>query len=174
MPGPFRGFSPFRFLIGLFCVMASASSLQFQAADHGQPASFRLNPAGPTSAYCCLGEAANPGPDGSSVISTSNPSGLRGKEPQIASSEPGICSFSETQLSDMTFRAFETTFLRLTAERQRHVRVNGGAPQLRSNSLWAGSWSGVLQCSDFPCRPSRWAWPQTSGQAAASWLCSTS
>ena len=160
VPGPFRRFSPLRFLVGLFSLMASAHSLQATAAAPVLSVSGTCRNTDPLSGYRRMGEAANPGPGGSFVLSTSNPSGLRGKEPQISFLEPGIWSFSETQLSDVSFRATKAALLRQTAAQSRLVRVHGGAPvPLRSNSLWAGGWSGVLQMSDFPCRPLQWSWP---------------
>ncbi|CAE7028137.1 unnamed protein product [Symbiodinium sp. CCMP2592] len=77
------------------------------------------------------GEAEHPGP--SSVppffISTSNPSGLRAKEPHYTATG-----------------------------RSAHV-LSGAPAALRVNSQWAGTWTGVLQVSDLPCRPLNPNWP---------------
>ncbi|CAE7325636.1 unnamed protein product [Symbiodinium sp. CCMP2456] len=51
-------------------------------------------------------------------------------------------------------------FRRHATDMGRQARSVAGAPApLRVNSLWAGSWTGVLQVSDYPCRPFRLPWP---------------
>ena len=108
------------------------------------------------------GEADHPGPSTDSLfsISTSNPTGLRAKEPHSMAWGPGIHCFSETQLSAVTLPACKQQFRWCARQANRDVRVLSGAPApLRVNSLWAGSWSGVLQASDLPCRCQSLCWP---------------
>ena len=107
-----------------------------------------------------VGEASNPGPAGRLLISTSNPSGVRGKEALIAEHHEGIHCLSETQLSAVSVVPSRKSIQRGAFAQQRHVRVITGHPApLRSGSLWAGSWSGVLQASDYPCRELTLNWP---------------
>ena len=100
-----------------------------------------------------VGEATNPGPSGPLFISSSNPSGLRGKELQSG------------QLAFIVMPRHSSVAARhlirhLGATQQRHLRVLAGAPApLRPNSLWAGSWTGVMQSSDYPCRPLTLGYP---------------
>ena len=63
-------------------------------------------------------------------VPTANPSGLRGKEPILAGLGPGIWCLSNRSTVTSAYTA-----------------------QLRVNSAWAGSWSGVLTLSDWPSRP---------------------
>ncbi|CAE7670713.1 unnamed protein product, partial [Symbiodinium sp. CCMP2456] len=108
------------------------------------------------------GEADHPGPSPAPPfsISTSNPTGLRAKEPHFMAWGPGIHCFSETQLSAVTLPACRQQFRLCAREANRDVRVLSGAPApLRLNSQWAGSWSGVLQASDLPCRSQSLCWP---------------
>ena len=108
-----------------------------------------------------IGEADNPGPQAclepSAIsdthdllhIGTTNPSGLRRKETEAIALGPGIWTFSETQLSSQTA---PTTIRQLkwhARQQRREIHVHTGAPvAVRSNSSWAGSWSGVLTLSD--------------------------
>ena len=107
-----------------------------------------------------FGEADHPGPVANLFVSTNNSSGLRGKEAHYATLGIGIHSFSETQLSAATFPGRRRQFQACAKAAGRHARVTSGAPAaLRANSDWAGSWSGVLQVGDHPCRPYKVDWP---------------
>ena len=109
--------------------------------------------------FCRIGEASNPGPD-VLWVSSSNPSGLRGKEALCSELQPGIHCFAETQLSGVTLPAARRGLQAAARAQHRCVRVLTGADApLRSNSLWAGSWTGVLQASDFPSRVLQLNWP---------------
>ena len=108
-----------------------------------------------------IGEAVNPGPpaSGELYISTSNPSGLRGKEMHVADWPPGIATFAETQLSAQTFPAARRALQLLARQQHRSLRVHTGAhAPLRPGSAWAGSWVGVMQASDYPSRLLRLPW----------------
>eukprot|EP00438_Fugacium_kawagutii_P020571 Skav226934 [mRNA] locus=scaffold965:110011:119532:+ [translate_table: standard] len=102
------------------------------------------------------GEALNPGPSCQSGVvpfSFANPSGLRGKEEVIVALGPGVHSFAETQLSRTTQRSCAKSLRFHASQVHRDLRVHLGAPVVtRSNSTWAGAWSGVGTISDFPSR----------------------
>ena len=93
-------------------------------------------------------------------ISCSNPSGLRGKEPLLLSLGPGIHAIAETHLSDVTLPAVSGILSRNAHHSNRLVRSLAGTPvALRHSSTWAGTWSGVLTASDFPCHSLDISWP---------------
>lgn len=103
------------------------------------------------------GEALNPGPPcdlaGIVPFCFANPSGLRNKEEVIISMGPGVHSFSETQLSKQTQRSSAKALRYHASLAHRDIRVHYGAPVApRSNSSWAGGWSGVATISDYPSR----------------------
>ncbi|CAE7506880.1 aquIMA [Symbiodinium sp. CCMP2456] len=105
------------------------------------------------------GEASNPGPEPLISFGTSNPSGLRGKEQHVADLGPGIWQLSETQLSAISLPSSSRALKALTAALHRDVRIFAGAPApLRTGSSFAGSWTGVLTLSDYPCRPVQLQW----------------
>ena len=109
--------------------------------------------------FCRFGEATNPGPGPLIFVGTSNPSGLRNKEQLIADLGPGVWQFSETQLSAVTLPVSSRALKALTRAQHRDVRIFAGAPApLRPGSHFAGSWTGVLTMSDFPCRPVQLQW----------------
>ncbi|CAE7241535.1 aquIMA [Symbiodinium microadriaticum] len=109
--------------------------------------------------FCRFGEATNPGPGPLIFVGTSNPSGLRNKEQLIADLGPGVWQFSETQLSAVTLPVSSRGVKALTRAQHRDVRIFAGAPApLRPGSHFAGSWTGVLTMSDFPCRPVQLQW----------------
>ena len=119
------------------------------------------SPARPSNAFSVsdhlrrVGEATNPGPCPHTLqIGTTNPSGFRGKEAVLLECGPGIFGLSETQLSCHTQKSTRAAVSALGRSSHRHVRTFFGAPApLRPGSLWAGSWTGVLQMSDYPVRP---------------------
>ena len=93
-------------------------------------------------------------------ISTSNPSGLRGKVPHALELEQGVHCFSETQLSSITLPQTISQFRVLGKQQGRNVRaVAGAAAPLRAHSEWAGSWSGVLIAADWPTHSAQMPWP---------------
>ena len=107
------------------------------------------------------GEADHPGPCHPDLVyvGTSNPSGFRQKEHILAQLGPGIWQLSETQLSTATIPSSCRALRSQCRAMQRDVRVHTGAgAPTRSNSDWAGSWSGVLTASDFPSRPLSIPW----------------
>ena len=107
-----------------------------------------------------IGEARNPGPSGDFFISSSNPSGLRSKEGLTSDFGFGVHCFSETQLSAVSLPVCIQQFRSLARGSGRSARVLSGSPApLRVNSHWAGSWTGVLQVSDVPCRDYSVEWP---------------
>ena len=107
-----------------------------------------------------VGEASHPGPAGDFWISTSNPSGLRGKEPHLVELGVGVHCVSESQLSAVTFPQVRACLQSLARQQNRSLRCLAGWPvALRANSSWAGSWAGVLTCSDWPAHPVRLPWP---------------
>ena len=116
----------------------------------------------PCSAGACrFGEAQHPGPSFDFWISTSNPSGLRGKELHAAEMGVGVHCFSETQLSAVTLPQVDAQLRALCRRQGRNLRVASGAPApLRAHSEWAGSWSGVLLTADWPLHPVRIPWPR--------------
>ena len=111
-----------------------------------------------------IGEALHPGPCTPDTclitIGQSNPSGLRGKHLEAAQLGPGIWSYAETHLTKHTASTFQRALRALGRQADRQIRINTGNPAaLRANSRWAGTWSGVLQHSDFPCREIQTSWP---------------
>ena len=149
------------FMLLLCWLVGLASGAQIRSSSHNT-ARFveKASNGSPACEVCRFGEASHPGPDPLLLISTSNPSGLRGKEPHWGEWPPGIHCFSETQLSGMSFPATGRAMRSIAMSQHRDVRVLSGAPvPLRTTSQWAGGWSGVLQASDFPCRATQLNWP---------------
>ena len=108
-----------------------------------------------------IGEATQPGPcepDDLVTIGHSNPSGLRGKHLEAAQMGIGIWSYAETHLTTHTASSFSRALRALGRQRDRQIRT-GNPVALRTNSRWAGTWSGVLQHSDFPSREIKAPWP---------------
>ena len=100
------------------------------------------------------GEALRPGPTDQGTrlieIGVANPSGLRNKEDHLIDLGPGIWSCAETHLSHVT-QASCRRRLNLSACSHRDLRIHfGGAAPVRSNSDWAGTWTGVSTIGDFP------------------------
>ena len=107
-----------------------------------------------------FGEATHPGPAANFFVSTSNPSGLRSKEPFYSDWGFGVHCFSETQLSAVSLPGSRRQFQACAKAVNRQARVTSGAPAaLRVNSDWAGTWTGVLQVGDLPCSTFNVAWP---------------
>ena len=112
------------------------------------------------SGVCRFGEALHPGPASDVWISTSNPSGLRGKVEHALEFGCGVHCFSETQLSSVTLPQVKAQFRALGKTQGRNLRtVAGAAAPLRAHSDWAGHWSGVLVAADWPLHPVRIPWP---------------
>ena len=112
-------------------------------------------------AFSRIGEATNPGPPASVRVSTTNPSGLRGKEAIVVELGAGICLLSETQLSSVTQPPCRASFRALGCEQHREVRTHFGSPApLRAHSAWAGTWTGVATVSDFPSQDVQITWPE--------------
>ena len=121
-----------------------------------QPASAFVGSAGADR----FGEARHPGPHSEIWISTSNPSGLRGKVPLAVEQQCGVHCFSETQLSAVTLPQVASQFRHFGRQQSRNIRTQAGAAApLRAHSDWAGSWTGVLVSSDWPMHPVRVPWP---------------
>ncbi|CAE7673569.1 unnamed protein product [Symbiodinium sp. CCMP2592] len=111
---------------------------------------------------CPSRPADHPGPPSASdfCISTSNPSGLRSKEPHYIDWGVGVHCFAETQLSAVSLPGCRQHFRSCARADGRIARILSGAPApLRVNSQWAGSWTGVLQVSDVPCSAHNVSWP---------------
>ena len=90
-------------------------------------------------------------PSLSLAVGTSNPSGLRRKEPILAGLGPGISvksSFlrSRSSVQERRFGHWANTSTVTSAY------TRPGRSSAASNSEWAGSWSGVLTLSDWPSR----------------------
>eukprot|EP00435_Cladocopium_sp_Y103_P054257 s825_g17.t1 len=101
------------------------------------------------------GEALHPGPptsdDGLLWISFTNPSGLRNKESTALEVGTGILNLSETHLSWQTQKSCAARLRHLALAQHRNLRIHLGGPvAVRSNSTWAGTWSGVATLSDLP------------------------
>ena len=107
-----------------------------------------------------VGEASHPGPSCLIPFGCSNPSGLRNKESHVVELGPGVWMLSETQLSSVTQASSKQRLQSLGRASQRDIRVHHGAPAaLRSNSLWAGAWSGVCTTSDWTSSSLTLPWP---------------
>ena len=112
---------------------------------------------------CRVGEARHPGPqvlvhddppgDHSEILvpfGCTNPSGLRQKEALAVELGTGVWGLAETQLSQITLPACVFQLRSLAMTQNRRLRVHAGpGVKTRSNSTWAGAWSGVLTMSDF-------------------------
>ena len=118
-----------------------------------------------------FGGAHHPGPMEFLTIGTTNPGGMRNKEPLAVEQGCGIWSYAETQLSKVTQVSAAKALKFHASQAGRHLRVHYGAPAaLRSRSTWAGSWTGVACTSDFPSKRLQVPWPDefwTSGRVLA-------
>ena len=120
-----------------------------------------------------IGEADVPGPlTGMLRLTTSNPSGLRGKEAHLVELGPGVHCVSETQLSFITLPRCQATLRHHAALCSRSLRCIAGPPvACRTGSRWAGTWAGVLTVSDVPCQKLSMPWQcleNESGRLVAS------
>ncbi|CAE7238032.1 aquIMA [Symbiodinium sp. KB8] len=71
----------------------------------------------------------------------------------------GVWQYSETQLSSVSLPFASRAIRACTRAQNRDVRIFAGAPApLRPGSQSAGSWTGVLTTSDYPCRPVQLQW----------------
>ena len=108
------------------------------------------------SAFCGssdrIGEAKVPGPS-QIWFSTSNPTGLRGKEQHAIDLGVGVHCFSETHLSSATAPSCASSLRFMARSQHRELRVITGADvPVRAGSTWAGTWAGALTASDLPAR----------------------
>ena len=72
---------------------------------------------------------------------------------------PGIWQLSETQLAASTIPSSSRELPSLCSAQHRNARVLHGAPApVRATSSVAGSLTGVLTCSDWPCRELPFFW----------------
>eukprot|EP00438_Fugacium_kawagutii_P015810 Skav206886 [mRNA] locus=scaffold3287:72863:77896:+ [translate_table: standard] len=121
---------------------------------------------------CRLGEAVNPGPcidsDASLLtVGVGNPGGLRSKEDLLLDLGAGIWTMTETQLSDTTMTTTAAILRSSGRQRNRNVRSVYSAPAaLRPGSDWAGRWSGVMVCADFPSTILPLQWPDEHWDSA--------
>ena len=93
-------------------------------------------------------------------LGCSNPSGLRQKEILAIDHGPGVWGYSESQLSTITKKTSTSILKSLASQNNRQLRVHTGADvRTRHNSLWAGSWSGVVTTSDFASQVIAQPWP---------------
>ena len=120
------------------------------------------------------GEARHPGPQahdeqhgGLLRIGLSNPTGIRKKEPQLIELGPGVWNYAETHLTEATKRTSSYVLKKLARSQNRDIRfVTGAAVEVRSNSTWAGNWSGVAQLSDLPTVPISIGWQPDHWQSS--------
>ena len=104
-----------------------------------------------------FGEALHPGPE--FWLGTANPSGIPGKERQIADLPEGIWGIAETHLSGVNQKAAIRRIGAAAKERGRELQCVPGAPlPLRARSASAGTWAGVLTMSDWTTRAVSCLW----------------
>ena len=108
-----------------------------------------------------FGEARHPGPHHDYLtVGVSNPGGLRQKEDTLLHLGPGLWSMTETQLSAATMKTCAGLIRQQAKILNRQVRPLFGAPaSLRMGSQWAGTWTGVCTCSDWPAATLQIPWP---------------
>ena len=108
------------------------------------------------------GEALHPGPllSGLLSVSVSNPTGIRRKEKHMLEQGVGIHHYAETHLTSITSRSSIGILKTLARQHHREVRcVTGADVKVRTNSQWAGAWSGVAMMADFPTTRLNVQWP---------------
>ena len=105
-----------------------------------------------------FGEAQHPGPR--FWIGTVNPSGMVGKERQLAELPAGIWGITETHLSGVNQKAVIRKVQYEARVQGRDLQCVPGAPlPIRARSSSAGTWSGVLTLSDWTSKPVTCLWP---------------
>jgi len=105
-----------------------------------------------------FGEAQHPGP--SFWIGTVNPSGMVGKELQLAELPEGIWGITETHLSGVNQKVTIRKLQHEARSQGRELQCVPGAPlPIRARSSSAGTWSGVMTVSDWISKPVTCVWP---------------
>ena len=105
-----------------------------------------------------FGEAQHPGPK--FWIGTANPSGIVGKERQLAELPEGIWGITETHLSGVNQKAAIRKIQHEARVQGRNLQCVPGAPlPVRARSTSAGTWSGVMTLSDWTSKPVICLWP---------------
>ena len=118
---------------------------------------------------CRYGEARHPGPQQSQFLrlGVANTTGVRRKEANILEMGVGIWHLAETHLTSRTARTSKGILKHAALQQQRNVRCVTGAPApIRSNSEWAGSWTGVALLADYPTSPMKVSWAQEHWDSA--------
>lgn len=105
-----------------------------------------------------IGEASNPGPSEVLVVGTSNPSGINGKARSYLDLPGGIWSVAETQATQPVFNRFYRELKAFQAPERSLKLCHGEFAPLRSNSRFAGAWTGVAQMADCHIRPLNLPW----------------
>ena len=123
-----------------------------------------------SSPYRRQGEAHNPGPQAlehipiepnTFLLTQSNGGSLRDKLQLIASLGPGLHSFAETHLTGVNFPSFKRTLKQLASQQNRRITaISGFHAPARDTQHQVGSWTGVLQISDFRSYALKLPWPQ--------------
>lgn len=167
---PVYGFRTFFWFLLVFwnflpsVALARPSPYRFWTSSQGGDSDSLASSTSVASVVCPLaspfrrwGEALHPGPVDTMVgvvpFSFSNPSGLRNKEEIAVGSGHGVHSFVETQLSKQTQRSCGANLRFHAAQQHRDIKTLFGAPVApRSNSEWAGGWSGVATITDASAR----------------------
>ena len=123
---------------------------------------------------CRIGEAAVPGPADTSpeqpdwllpdqptwVLGTGNPGGINNKLDALNHFGSGWFHLAETHASRFQQSKFQSHMKQVAARQQRQIRTCVGAlAPLRSGSVTAGAWTGVLNFADCPLRQVPVQWP---------------
>ena len=123
-----------------------------------------------SSPYHRQGEALNPGPfpletipvaPNTFLLTQSNAGSLRDKIQLVASLGPGIHSFSETHLTGGNFPSFRRALKHLASQQSRKVTsITGFHAPARDHQQQVGSWTGVLQVTDYRAYALTLPWPE--------------
>ena len=123
-----------------------------------------------SSQYRRQGEAMNPGPfpleaipvvPNTFLLTQSNGGSLRDKTQLVASLGPGIHSFSETHLTGSNFPSFRRTLKHLALQQHRKITsIPGFHAPARDFQQQVGSWTGVLQVTDYRAHALALPWPE--------------
>ena len=161
MPGFLRGFTTLQFFLVfscLFCNLAAGLHLpacqSFVSSTEAVFATSLTDGMG----FRQVGEASNPGPAGQLLISTSNPSGLRGKEALITEHPEGIHCLSETQLSAVSVVPSRRCIQR-GAFAQHSVMFGSSLAILHLCVPARCGLAAGAEFSDYPCRELSLNWP---------------